>query len=61
MKHDFGDCAVCRMMRSLAYSGLGMVLGAGIAYILDGGKVQMVYTGIAFAFIFVFALLKQKK
>lgn len=61
MKHYDQDCSVCRLMRSLAFSGLGMGLGAGLAYLLGGSKEHMVYAGIVLATLLVFGPLGRKK
>lgn len=61
MKHYNEDCSVCKMMRSMAFTGLGMGLGVGIAYLLGADKQNMVYTGIVVATILVFGLLGRKK
>ncbi len=57
MKQRDQDCAFCRMMKGLAFSGLGMGLGSGITYLFGASKETMVYTGILFAAIVVFGLL----
>lgn len=61
MKHYDQECSACRLMRGLAFSGLGMGLGAGLAYLLGASKENMVYTGIVFATLLVFGLLGRKK
>lgn len=61
MKYQNQDCALCRMMRGLAFSGLGMALGAGLSYLLGASKETMVYTGILFATILVFGVLSRQK
>jgi len=61
MKKYDRDCALCRMMRALALSGLGMGFGAGGAYLLGANKENMVYTGIVFAAILVFGLIGRTK
>jgi len=61
MKKYDPDCALCRVMRGLAFSGLGMGLGAGAAHLLGGGRETMVYAGIAVSAILVFGLLWRKK
>ena len=61
MKKYDRDCTLCRMMRALSLSGLGMGLGAGGAYFLGASKENMVYTGIVFAAILVFGLIGRAK
>lgn len=61
MKKYDRDCSLCRMMRALALSGLGMGLGAGGAYVLGAGKENMVYTGMVVAAILVFGLIGRTK
>lgn len=61
MKQYDQECVVCRLMRSLAFSGLGMGLGAGSAYLLGASKETMVYSGIVVATLLVFGLLGRKK
>jgi len=61
MKHYNEDCSVCKLMRSAAFSALGMGLGAGAAYLVGASKMQMVYTGIVVAAILIFGLFGPKK
>lgn len=61
MKRYDQDCAICRLMRSLAFSGLGMSLGAGCAYLFGASKENMVYSGIIVAGLLVFGLGRKKK
>ncbi|MGY6277190.1 hypothetical protein [Methylomonas sp. MgM2] len=60
MKKFDRDCALCRVMRSLAFTGIGMALGAGAAHLFGASKEHMVYTGIAVAAVLVFGLLSRK-
>ncbi len=48
-------------MRSLAFTGLGMGLGAGIAYLFGANRQNMILTGIVTAAIIVFGLLGREK
>lgn len=59
MKHYREDCSVCRLMRSMAFTGIG--LGIGVAYLLGADKKNMVYSSIAVATILVFGLLGREK
>ncbi len=61
MKHRDQDCPFCRMMRALAFSGVGMVLGTGSAYLLGASKETMVYIGIITATIIVFGVLGRQQ
>ncbi|MGR9051057.1 MAG: hypothetical protein ACU84J_00265 [Gammaproteobacteria bacterium] len=55
------NCAVCRLMRSLAFTGLGMGLGCGIAYLLGASQENIMMTGIVTAAILVFGIVNNKK
>jgi hypothetical protein len=60
MKHYSEDCSVCKLMRSLAFTGLGMGLGAGGAYLFGASRQEMVYSGIVVAAILIFGLFGRK-
>jgi len=47
-------------MRSLAFTGLGMGIGGGMAYLFDATKKNMMISGIIVAAIIVFGLLNKK-
>ncbi len=55
------NCPFCRLMRSLAFSGVGMGLGSGSAYLLGASKENIMMTGIVVAAVIVFGLLDKKK
>jgi len=55
------DCSLCRVMRSLAFTGLGMGTGAGIAYVLGASRQNMILTGIVVAAILVFGLFGREQ
>jgi hypothetical protein len=55
------DCAFCRLMRSLAFTGVGMAIGSGVAYFLGANKQDVMISGIVVAAIIVFGLLERKK
>lgn len=55
------NCAVCRLMRSLAFSGLGMGIGSGIAYLFGASRDNIIMTGIVTAAIIVFGIIDRKK
>ncbi len=61
MKPYNQDCSLCKVMRSLAFTGLGMGLGAGIAYLFGANRQNMILTGIVTAAIIVFGLLGREK
>ena len=61
MKKYDRDCTLCRMMRALSLSGLGMGLGAAGAYFLGASKENMVYTGMVVATILVFGSIGRTK
>ncbi|MEE9355876.1 MAG: hypothetical protein V3U75_09845 [Methylococcaceae bacterium] len=48
-------------MRSLAFSGVGAMLGAGIAYLLNGSKQTMMFAGVITAVILVFGIMEKRK
>ncbi|MDP2392329.1 MAG: hypothetical protein Q8N35_16705 [Methylococcaceae bacterium] len=48
-------------MRSLAFTGLGMGLGIGGAYLLGASKQNMLYAGIVTAAILIFGLFGREK
>lgn len=60
MRHYSEDCSLCRVMRSLAFTGVGMGLGAGGAYLVGASKENMVFTGIVVAAILVFGVFGKK-
>lgn len=60
MKHYNEDCSVCKLMRSMAFTALGMGLGVGAAYLLGADKQNMVYSGMAVATLLVFGVLGRK-
>ncbi len=55
------NCPVCRFMRSLAFSGVGMGLGGGIAWLLGASKENIMMSGIVVAAIIVFGLQNNKR
>jgi hypothetical protein len=55
------DCAFCRLMRSLAFTGVGMGLGSGAAYLLGANKQDIMMSGIVVSAIIVFGMLDRKK
>jgi len=48
------NCAFCRLMRSLAFTGVGMGLGCGVAYLLGASQENIMLSGIFVATIIVF-------
>lgn len=61
MRNYDRNCPVCRLMRSLAFSGLGMALGGGAAYLLGANKENIMMAGIVTAAIIVFGIVDRKK
>lgn len=53
------DCGFCRMMRSMAFSGLGAAMGAGIGYLLDLQRSDVWLCAVAGAAIMVFVVMKK--
>jgi len=48
------NCAFCRLMRSLAFTGVGMGLGCGVAYLLGASQENIMLSGIFVATVIVF-------
>ncbi len=59
--YDPDNCAFCRLMRSLAFTGVGMGLGSGTAYLLGASEENIMMSGIVVSAIIVFGLLDKKK
>lgn len=55
------ECAFCRLMRSFAFTGVGMALGGGGAYLVGASRTDMLLSGIFVATIIVFGLAGKKK
>ena len=55
------DCAICRLMRSLAFTGVGMALGSGTAYLFGANQQNIMMSGIVVSAIIVFGLLDKKR
>lgn len=53
------DCPLCKMMRSMAFSGIGAAIGAGIGSLLELEKTDVWLSAIAGAFVMVFIVLKK--
>lgn len=53
------DCPFCRMMRSMAFSGIGAAVGAGIGSLLELPKSDIWMCAIGGAFVMVFLVLKK--
>jgi hypothetical protein len=60
MKGYDQNCAFCRLMRSLAYAGVGMGIGSIMAYWFGASKENRMISGIIVAAIIVFGLLNKK-
>lgn len=61
MSTTISNCPVCRLMRSLAFSGLGMAIGGGIAYLLGASRDQSLMAGIVTAAVLVFGIVDKKR
>ncbi len=57
MKNTDRDCAACRLMRSLAFTGVGMAIGGSVAYLLGANQQEYLMSGIVVAAIIVFGML----
>ncbi len=55
------NCPLCRLMRSLAFTGIGMAIGGGSAYLLGATYENIMMAGIVVSAIIVFGMQKQKK
>jgi len=55
------NCAYCRLMRSLAFTGVGMGIGSGTAYLLGASKQDIMMSGIVVSAIIVFGMLDKNK
>lgn len=55
------DCAFCRLMRSLAFTGVGMGIGSGSAYLLGANQQDVIMSGIVVSAIIVFGMLDKKR
>jgi hypothetical protein len=55
------NCPFCRLMRSLAFTGVGMGLGGGVAYLLGASKENIMMSGIFVAAVIVFGLMGKKQ
>jgi len=53
------DCGFCRMMRSMAFSGLGAAIGAGIGSLLGLQRSDVWVCAIGGAFVMVFLVLRK--
>lgn len=54
------NCAFCRLMRSLAFTGVGMGVGCGTAYLLGASLENILMSGIVVSAIIVFGMLDKK-
>ncbi len=59
--YDPDNCAFCRLMRSLAFTGVGMGIGSGTAYLMGADQQDIITSGIVVSAIIVFGLLDRKK
>jgi hypothetical protein len=62
MANFFGegsDCPFCKMMRSMAFSGIGAAIGGGIGSLLDLPKSDVWMCALGGAFVMVFLVMKK--
>ncbi|MBL4744147.1 MAG: hypothetical protein JKX87_05865 [Cycloclasticus sp.] len=52
------DCPICKMMRSLAFSGIGAGIGVGIGRLLNLEKQDVWMCALGGAFVMVFLVMK---
>lgn len=55
------NCALCRVMRSMAFSGAGALVGACVAMLLGASRQNILLSAVVVAAIFVFAFVETKK
>ncbi len=55
------NCSFCRLMRSLAFTGVGMGIGSGSAYFLGASQENIMMSGIVVAAMIVFGMMDKKK
>ncbi|MCK5889694.1 MAG: hypothetical protein KAG19_07110 [Methylococcales bacterium] len=60
-EYDRDNCAFCRLMRSFAFTGVGMGIGSGSAYLWGANKQDILMSGIVVSAIIVFGMLGKKK
>jgi len=60
-EYDRNNCAFCRLMRSLAFTGVGMAIGSGSAYLLGASQENIYMSGIVVSAIIVFGMLDRDK
>ncbi len=54
------NCSFCRLMRSLAFTGVGMGLGSGGAYLLGASQENIMLSGIFVSTVIVFGMQGSK-
>ena len=54
------DCTLCRVMRSMAFSGAGAAIGAISAMLFGASQQQTMMAALVMAAIFVFAFVAKK-
>ena len=50
---------LCKMMRSMAFSGIGTAIGAGIGSLLELQRTDVWMCAVAGAFVMVFVVMKR--
>lgn len=55
------NCALCRVMRSMAFSGAGALIGAlGAMLLFDASRQNILLSAVLMAAIFVFVFVEKK-
>jgi len=60
MKAYSQNCLLCRLMRSLAFTSLGMGVGMAVAYLFGASKENMMLSGLFVAAVLVFGWMGRK-
>lgn len=55
------NCPLCRLMRSLAFTGVGFGVGGGIAYLIGASTQDIILSGILTSAILVFGIIEKKQ
>lgn len=60
-QNGYRNCWACRLMRSMAFSGLGAALGAGGAFLLGFEKQDAMMSALVVAAVFAFGLTGKRR
>lgn len=55
------NCSVCRIMRSMAFSGIGAAIGAGGAFLLGANRQDAMMAALVCAAVLVFGLANKNQ